>query len=624
MSSRWRTPAALAVLLVLTAAFYWKLTLTSEWTYLEGPDLAIQVRPWLDLAAREFHAGRIPLWDPYEWAGHTLVGQVQPAVINPLNWILFAMPLRDGHIPISTLHWYWVLIHWLGAVFAYALCRDLGARFVPALLGGCVFALTGFLGHTDWPQILMSAVWIPVVLLFFLRVARGQRPLGSAALAGAAMGLAFLGTHHVIPTFTALLVCAMWAALVVMQPRRASHFALFLAITSLVAAVQVLPAMEYSRLAIRWAGAPEPTLPGQAVPFSVHAKYSLKWRELPAIVLPGGATHVNPYVGLTAFGLALLALVRHRSAAAIWLGALALGALAIALASPPYWLAWRFVPMVEKAREPAFAIVIAQVAIAVLAALGLNQLQRWRWAAPLALALFLAEAVYEAPHFNRFDRPGSYLAMERAQTDVIDFLRAQPGWFRVDFDDADVPYNAGDLYGIEQFGGALSSMPLRVHRVLGDAETPRIYGIRYHVGRTPSRPGQVEVFRGRSGLAVFREPGIGEPMWAIPSTPCAASSQFRVISREPERVTVEARMGCAGLAVIGDAYYPGWRGYVDGRRVPVQEVDGVRALRTGAGRHRIEYRYRPARVYWGLGLTLLGVVAAAWLGLRSPGRGAPR
>src|SRR5258707_2839477 len=218
-----RTTAALAILLVLTAAFYWKLTLTSDWTWLEGPDFAIQVRPWLDWCAREFHAGRIPLWDPYEWAGHTLIGQVQPGIANPLNWVLFAMPLRDGHIPISTLHWYWVLIHWLGAVFAYALCRDLGASFAASLFGGCVFALTGFMGHTDWPQILMASMWIPVVLLFFFRVVRDQRPLASAALAGAAMGVAFLGTHRVMPTFTALLISGFWLALLIARARRAGY-----------------------------------------------------------------------------------------------------------------------------------------------------------------------------------------------------------------------------------------------------------------------------------------------------------------------------------------------------------------------------------------------------------------
>jgi hypothetical protein len=606
-----RTTAALAILLVLTVAFYWKLTLSSEWTWLEGPDFAIQVRPWLDLCAREVHAGRIPLWDPYEWAGHTLIGQVQPGIANPLNWILFAMPLRDGHIPISTLHWYWVLIHWLGAVFAYALCRDLGASFAASLFGGCVFALTGFVGHTGWPQILMASIWVPKVVLFFLRVARCQRPLASAALAGAAMGLAFLGTHHVVPTFTAVVISGCWLALVIARPRRTVYLAVFLLIAGLVAAVQVLPAMEYSRLAIRWAGAPEPILPGQRVPFSVHAEYSLRWSELPAIVLPLGATHVDPYVGVTAFALAMLALVWRRSPAALWLAAIAIAGLAIALASPPYWLVYRFVPMVEKAREPAFAIVIAQCAIAALAAVGLSRLPVW--AAPVGMVLFLGEAVYDAPRFNRVDRPGSYLAMERDQADVIAFLRVQPGWFRAEFDDAVVPYNAGDLYGIEQFGGALSSMPLRVHRVLGHEETPRTFGIRYRVAAKAANPAQVEVFRSRSGIAVFEDRRVGEPMWSVHATACDGTDRFRLLAREPERVVMQAELGCDGLAVIGDPFYPGWRAFLDGRRVPMQEVDGVRAVRASAGVHRIEFRYRPMSVYVGFGFSLIGLAVAGWM-----------
>ncbi|MDE3166026.1 MAG: hypothetical protein KGN36_09485, partial [Acidobacteriota bacterium] len=588
----------------------WKLTLPTGWTYLEGPDLAIQVRPWLDLAAREFHSGRLPLWDPYEWAGHSLIAQVQPGVANPLNWILFAMPLSGGHIPISTLHWHWVLIHWLGAVFAYALCRDLRAGFVPALLGGCGFALAGFVGHTDWPQILMSAIWAPLVALFFLRVVRDERPAANAALAGAALGVSFLGTHHVIPTYTGLLICGLWAALVAARRRHARHFALFVAVAALVSAAQVLPSLEYSRLAIRWAGAPEPILPGERVPFSVHGEYSLKPAELLSIVLPRGATHVNPHLGLTVCALALLGLWKGRRRCAVWLGALAAGALLVALASPLYWLAWRFVPMVEKAREPAFAIAIAQLALAALAALGLSRLPRWT--APIALALFLGEAVYNAPRFSRFDRPGSYLELERAQEDVVRFLRAQPGWFRVDFDESAVPYNAGDLYGLEQFGASVPAMPLRVQRVLGHEETPRIYGVRYHAGMAPANPGQVEVFRGGSGLRVYLEPRIGEPMWSIPLAPCATAGRFRLLAREPARVAIQAEMACEGLAVVGDPYYPGWRAYLDGRRVPMQEVDGVRAVRAAAGRHTIEYRYRPLSVYLGCGLTLAGLALAAF------------
>ena len=56
---------------------------------------------------------------------------------------------------------------------------------------------------------------------------------------------------------------------------------------------------------------------------------------------------------------------------------------------------------------------------------------------------------------------------------------------------------------------------------------------------------------------------------------------------------------------------------VDGERRPIQELDAVRAVRAGAGRHVIEFRYRPASVYWGFGLTMLGFSIAALLRWRA-------
>ena len=636
MTPRWRTAGALLALLLLTAGFYWKLTISSEWTFLEGPDLANVVRPWLDFEAREFHAGRLPLWNPYEWGGHTLIGQVQPGITNPLNWVLFAMPLRDGHIPVGTLHWYWVLIHWLGAVFCFALCRDLGAGYAASLLGGCIFALAGFVGHTDWPQILMSSIWVPLVLLLFARVVRGYRPASSAALCGATLGMAFLSGHHVVPTFTAVLLGAMWVVYLsgtgLLACRsggpdmrkagqagrpvllRLGEAGVFGAVWLLISAVQVLPAIEYARQSLRWAGAPEPLRWGQPVPYDVHAHYSLGWPSVGGIVLPGISLHANPHVGFVAVGLALVALwYRRRDPIVRWFGLLALGGLLLALGKdfPPYWLIYRFIPMVEKAREPAMAIVLCQAGIAVLAAVGVGVFRR-RWVGVLALGLFLAEAVYDAPHLARFDRPGSYTAMIRGQADIVAYLKAQPGWFRVDFDDNDVPYNFGNLYGIEQFGGVGSSLPVRTHRMLGNAETPRLFGIRYRVGRKPSDPAQEEVFRSRSGLKVYRDPRIAEPLWVWRAAPCTAPDRLRVASRSPEVFVVEAELACPGLVVAGDAYYSGWRAWVDGERRPVQELDAVRAVRAGAGRHVIEFRYRPASVYLGLGLTLLGFGVAAF------------
>src|ERR1017187_7856066 len=468
-----------------------------------------------------------------------------------------------------------------------------------SLLGGCIFALAGFLGHTDWPQILMSSIWVPLVLLFFARVARGHRPASSAALCGAALGMAFLSGHHVVPTFTMVLVGAMWLVYIALEWSRTGllaclglharnalpegqarrpvllHAAIFASVWLLVSAVQVLPAIEYGKQALRWAGAPEPVRWGQPVPYYVHGQYSLGWPSVGGIVLPGISLHANPHVGFVAVALALAALwYRRRDPLVRWFAFVALGGLLLALGKdfPPYWLIYRFVPMVEKAREPAMAIVLCQVGIAVLAALGLLAGRHcavprgdpaeasgfskvWRrWAGILALGLFLGEAVYDAPRLARFDRPGSYTAMIQGQADIAEFLKAQPGRFRVDYDENDVPYNFGDLYGIEQFGGAGSSLPVRIHRLLGNAETPRLFGIRYRVARQPSDPAQVEVFRSRSGLKVYRAPRIGEPLWTWRDTPCGAPDRLRVVSRTPEVFVVEAELACPALVVAGDSY----------------------------------------------------------------------
>jgi hypothetical protein len=601
---------ALALLLALTASFYWKLTISGEWSYLEAPDLANQVRPWLDFQAREFHAGRFPLWDPYEWGGHSLIGQDQPGLANPLNWILFAMPLRGGHLPIATLHWYWVLIHWLAAVFCFALCRDLGCSRPASILGGGVFALCGFMGHTDWTHVLMGAMWIPLVLLFFLRVVRGERPRSSAALCGATLGVMFLGTHPGVPVFTAVLMAALWGVFLIRHWRRIPLFALFLVVWLGVAGAQVLPSMEYARQTLRWAGALEPLHWNERVPFSVHAQYSLDWSTVAGMALPGISGQVNPNVGLVAIALAIWGISRRWKQHRVrWIAAVAAGGFCLALGAhfPPYWLLWRYVPMVEKVREPGFAIVLCQAGIAVLAAFGLSAIRR-PWIVRAAMALFLAEAVYNAPRFSRFDRPGSYQEAIRSQEDIAEYLKAQPGWFRVDFDEDEVSYNFGDFHGIEQFGGLVSSMPERTHRLLGHEETPHLFGIRYWVRRKPLSPSQVEVFRSRSGLKVFHDWRIADPIWARRESLCPVADYFRVLSRSSTRVEVEAYMACPGLLMVGDAYFTGWRAWVDGRRTPVQEVDAIRAVPLEPGRHTVVFRYRPVAVYWGFGAAILSLL----------------
>jgi hypothetical protein len=86
-------------------------------------------------------------------------------------------------------------------------------------------------------------------------------------------------------------------------------------------------------------------------------------------------------------------------------------------------------------------------------------------------------------------------------------------------------------------------------------------------------------------------------------------------------VDVDARR--AGLLVISQAWFPGWRAEVDGKPSPVVRTDGlVTGVPVAAGRHRVELRYRPPGFRAGVVIslvTLVALIAAAlggWLARR--------
>ena len=368
-----------ALLLFLTvAAFYWKLTLTRQFTWTRGPDLAEQVLPWFQIQAGEWHAGRIPLWDPYSWVGQPLIGQAQPGVAYPLNWLLFAMPLVDGHLSPIALNWYYVIIHFMAAAFAYLFIRDLGLSRAAAFAAGIIFAFSGYLGTMDWPQMINGAVWIPLVFLFQFRALRGERPIANAALSGMFLGIAFLSGHHQAPMFTTLAWALIWLWHIVRNRRLWSAAALALIVLVLTSALQTVPAYEYGHLALRWAGAPDALKWNQPVPYAVHAQYDLKAYSLFGLVFPEAKMHVDPFIGVVALTLALLAV------AACWrdprvrlLALLGLGALVYSLGHNSVYqgLLYAITPDLDKARTPSAIVVLMQFAAAALAAFGIDRLR---------------------------------------------------------------------------------------------------------------------------------------------------------------------------------------------------------------------------------------------------------
>ena len=71
------------------------------------------------------------------------------------------------------------------------------------------------------------------------------------------------------------------------------------------------------------------------------------------------------------------------------------------------------------------------------------------------------------------------------------------------------------------------------------------------------------------------------------------------------------------MLVLSEAVFPGWIARLDGREVPIHEVNfGMRGVVIPAGSHELDFVYRPWSVYLGFVLTLTGVAAVVVLVIR--------
>jgi len=301
-------PPLLAVAGVI--AVFWKLALTKQYTFLASPDLASQVMPWLQVQVFALRHWSFALWNPYEWFGVPFLAQVVTNGASPFVFLLSAAPLHHGQIQVFYVHLWFVAIHCIAALFAYCLFKDLGCRPGPAVIGALFYATAGYCGNTEWPQVLSAGIWAPLVFLFLLRSLRGRTPIRSAAWAGVALGFSWLSGHHEPATMLTLAVLGVGTVTVLTgRGRRAGllRLGVLFAVMGLVSSVQVLPALEYGKLAKRWT-ATGPLTWKEKVEFPEHQDSGLRPADLLHIAIPGGGgLRTDPFVGTVGLSLAAIA-----------------------------------------------------------------------------------------------------------------------------------------------------------------------------------------------------------------------------------------------------------------------------------------------------------------------------
>lgn len=381
----------LFLLLLVVALFYWKILFTRQFSVLLDYENANQAYAWYHFSAASIKQGQSPLWDPYTFSGRSFVGEMQTGLFYPLKLIVYLWPFnRASLVSPSLFHWFFVLAHVLAAFFMFALARELGLGGYAAFVSSLCFSLAGFVGRVGWPNILDSAIWLPLIFLFLIRALGSDstaQAVWNACLSGLGMGMAILaGSLHVL-MMDIVLVAGVAVYFAVRTPHRAARSALVVLVVGLLAfasgAVQLLPSMEYSGLAVRYIGAGPPLPATEKIAYS-DLQDGFWPRALLGFLLgcpfPGGSIgtgEFSPYFGVLPLLLVVIGVWRDWDRPWVrFLAGLAAVSFFYSLGSFSllHGLVYSLAPFLWMAREAGRFIYLAHFAMAVLAGFGVQAL----------------------------------------------------------------------------------------------------------------------------------------------------------------------------------------------------------------------------------------------------------
>jgi hypothetical protein len=365
-----------AVLLLLFSS-----VISGDRSLLAFPDNSHQTYAWFSFAARDG-----ALWDPYQFGGHSFVAELQTAFFYPLSWLLFQ--LTGAGITGRGITGFLIAHVLLAAAFQYAFVRTLGATRAGAVVAALVWAASGYMLHRLVAQanIFTAAVWLPLIfLLFHLAL---QRALWIAVPAGAAVGVGILAGHIQPPAFALLGIGAygLWHVAVGGPRRRraagraAAALAITAAVAGAVAAVQLVPSLEYRDRAVRFISQPEPARGSEKLPYDVVGHlFVLEPGQLDGFLSPQFAPDVQDgrlYAGVVTLFLVAIGLWRGPRRHTVFWALLALLALLYAMGyrAGVHRVAYELIPLIDTIREPARGLILTSFGLSVLAGFGASAL----------------------------------------------------------------------------------------------------------------------------------------------------------------------------------------------------------------------------------------------------------
>ena len=323
----------------------------------------------------------VELWTDSVWAGYPSAADPQSQSWYALSRVLQPLPYGWNAFVVSA--------YVLAASFTYGYVFALTGSRLAASIAGISFSMGGFMmAHLVHTTMIHAALWLPLTM-WSLEALRSKPSIPWFVAAAVSIACSIFAGHPQVFVFTVALASA-YAAFSGTAPaggriRYVATWLLALAAGCALAAVQLVPTLELTRLSLR-----------AAMEFETFTSYSLPALQTIQLLFPylfGGTAqwpYVQPYFGewslhelagyagiLTLLLAAIGVCARGRERVGLFWLAAAVGALLLALGDGTALARVMYhVPVMNMFRVPARHALEMTFALSVLAGLGVHALQR--------------------------------------------------------------------------------------------------------------------------------------------------------------------------------------------------------------------------------------------------------
>jgi len=377
-----RETGPIVLLTALWALYFWRVLTPNvpDQVSLPQGDFSGQFLAFGAYQARRLLAGEIPLWNPYNNAGHPFLADTQSAVFYPLRLLTIFGSQFTGGWNYYALQVEVILHYWVVSTLMYAYVRAITGLRLAGIVSAIIIAYGGYL--TGYPPlqvaVLEAGVWLPLILLG-IHKASASATVGATrwnhrwlSISGLGLGVSLMAGHPQTSLFMIYVVLAYLAYRARQRRTPMLNTALMASLTLGIgfglAAVQIIPGLEYTALTTRL-----------DIGFDARSN-GFPFSDLITFLIPNVFTIWSPlYSGITALALGGIAIYSKRELARFW-GWAAIVAMALSFggATIAYHLAYLGVPGLALFRGQERAAYVVAFSVSILAGLGVAAVQQ-RW-----------------------------------------------------------------------------------------------------------------------------------------------------------------------------------------------------------------------------------------------------